>query len=98
MTEYVAIHLDGVGLADEIYETYDLSTLEDQLIPTLGTKGELDGHEFRDKECVIYLSGGDGDEIFETIKPVLMKYPLCENARVLISGRHGQRDELIQVR
>ena len=100
--ECVLIILDGSSLPDEIYQQYDLSTLEDQLIEVIGKNGvgELDGNETGPMETTIYTYGPDADRLYEIIEPVLVTYPLCENARVVI--RHGgpgapQTEHRIQV-
>lgn len=85
----VLIHLDGLGLSSEIYEKYDLSTLEDQLSEVLEPEGigEVDGNEIGPEETIIFLYGADAEKIFTEIQPVLRSYPLCQNAKVEI--RHG---------
>jgi hypothetical protein len=35
----VLVHLDGVGLPDQVYEECDLATLEDRLCEALSTRG-----------------------------------------------------------
>jgi hypothetical protein len=85
----VLIHLDGVGLSPEVYEKYDLATLEDQLTNALRRNGvgEVDGNEIGEKEVVIFLYGPDAEKIFIAIETILRSYPLCRNAKVVI--RYG---------
>ena len=82
----VIVHLDGKTLPEEIYEKYDLATLEDHLIEAIEAKslGEFDGNEFRPEETLLFMYGPDAETQFEGIKPVLLAYPLCQNARVVI--------------
>lgn len=82
----VLVYLDGVNLPDEVYEEYDLATLEDQLVSTLAarTTGEFDGNEVGPEETCLYLYGPDAEALFTAIEPVLRQYPLCQNARVVI--------------
>jgi hypothetical protein len=85
----VIIHLDGINLAQEIYDTYDLSTLEDKIIECLEKfkVGEFEGNEFGDKETKLYLTGTDAENLFETIEPILREYPLAQNA--IVDLRYG---------
>lgn len=87
--EAILIFLDGAGLADSVYRSSDLSTLEDLLIARLEKEGIgiLDGHEIGPTETVIYLYGASAEKMFAEIKPILEKYPLCQNSKVVV--RHG---------
>jgi hypothetical protein len=87
--EDVLVHLDGVNLPDEVYASYDLSTLEDQLIEVINQNraGEFDGNGIGDKKTTLYAYGPNADKLFEVMKPVLRAYPLCKSGRVVI--RHG---------
>jgi hypothetical protein len=80
--EAVLIHLDGTGLPDSVYDECDLMTLEDQLIAALGPKGEVDGNEIGEGVTTLFLYGLDSEAMYAAIEPVLISYPLCQNARV----------------
>ena len=82
----VLICLDAVNLSDEIYAQYDLSTLEDQLIEAIERNrvGEFDGNEMGEGVTTIYTYGPDADSLYRAMEPVLIAYPLCRNARVVI--------------
>jgi hypothetical protein len=82
----VLVYLDAMGLPDEIYEEYDLSTLEDQLIAKIrsGSLGEFDGNEMGDGETVPFMYGADAERLFAGIEATLRRYPLCQNARIII--------------
>ena len=96
--EAILIHLDGVNLEESIYAQYDASTLEKQLADALGTAGEVDGNEIREKETVIFLYGNDAENMFTKIEPVLASYPLCKNARVVIrQGKPGATQREVQL-
>lgn len=82
----VLVHLDGRGLPNEVYERYDIVTIEDQLIELLeGTGlGEFDGIERGQGEATLFLYGPDAELLFAAIDPLLRAYPLCRNARVVV--------------
>ncbi len=82
----VVVYLDGAGLPAEVYQRYDLSTLEDQLRAVLISPavGEYDGNEVRESTTVLYMYGPDSERLFATVDATLRAYPLCKNARVLI--------------
>jgi hypothetical protein len=84
--EAVVIFLDGQGLDDAVYQTYDLGTLEDLLTKQIepGGIGELDGHETGQTQTTIYLYGPDAEELFSRVQPVLASYPLCRNSRAVV--------------
>jgi len=96
----VLVHLDAVGLSDETYANYDLSTLEDQLIAVLSKSGcgECDGNEIGGGEAVLYMYGPDADALFLAIEPVLKSNPLCHGARVTIrSGPPGAKEREVKI-
>jgi hypothetical protein len=84
--EAVVIFLDGLGLDDAVYQTYDLSTLEDLLTEQIEPDGigELDGHETGQTQTTIYLYGPDAEELFSRVQPVLASYPLCQHSRAVV--------------
>ena len=86
----VLVYLDGQNLSDQVYETCDLVTLEDLLIPVLEASGagEYDGDESASGETCLYFYGPDADRLFAAIQPILRSYPLCSGARVVL--RFGQ--------
>ena len=101
--EAVLIFLDGQGLDDAVYRTYDVCTLEDLLSEQIesGGVGELDGHETGPEETTIYLYGPNAEELYSRVHPVLTSYPLCQNSRVIIRrGGPGsdQREILLHSR
>ena len=94
------IYLDAINLPDDVYEKYDLSTLEDKINKIIEPDGlgEYDGHEAGPGETIIYLYGPDAEALFSAIRPVLESYPLCKNSKVLIrKGEPGaeEREEII---
>jgi hypothetical protein len=96
----VLIHLDGVGLPEEIYEEYDLLGLEDALTEDLERTGagEFDGDEMGDAVTTVYLYGKDADDIFRAVEKTLRQYPLCKGARVVLrEGPPGAREKEIRL-
>ena len=94
----VIVHLRGSGLPDEIYENYDVSTLEDQLIEAIEANqlGEFDGNEFGPEETVLYMYGPDAEKLFNGIESVLRAYPLCQEGFVRIrSGPPGAAERQV---
>jgi hypothetical protein len=98
--ECVLIHLDAANLPDEIYAQHDLSTLEDLLIEAIGknSAGELDGNEIGDGVTTIFTYGPDADDLYHAMEPVLLAYPLCQNARIVIrKGGPGSPQTEVQL-
>jgi calcineurin-like phosphoesterase len=98
--EAVIINLDAVNLSDEVYQKYDLITLEDKINEVIrpNNLGEYDGDESGPGVTKVYLYAPDAEKLFSSIKPILETYPLCKNAKVIIrNGAPGsvQREELI---
>src|SRR5262245_45564362 len=82
----VLVYLDGRTLPAEVYQEYDVGGLEDQLRPLLQQTGvgDYDGNEFGPGEVTLFMYGPDAEALFRVIEPVLLAYPLCQNARVII--------------
>ena len=82
----VLVHLGGANLSKEIYENYDLETLEDRLIEVIESQslGEFDGNEFGPEGVVLYMYAPNAEKLFVGIESVLLANPLCQNARVII--------------
>jgi hypothetical protein len=100
LDQCVLIHLDAVGLPDTVYEECDLSTLEDQLIAAMAANraGELDGNEAGNEVTTIYTYGADAENLYRAMEPVLIGYPLCQNARVVIrKGGPGSPQREVQL-
>ncbi|MHB9026499.1 MAG: hypothetical protein ACYC7E_20380 [Armatimonadota bacterium] len=99
----VLIYLVDNDLPDEVYDQYDVATLEDQLIDVIDTQGlgEYDGNEFGPEETILFMYTPDAERLYAGIKSILESYPLCRNARAVI--RYGgpgakEREERITLR
>jgi hypothetical protein len=97
----VLIALDGTGLPDSVYESYDLSTLETQIVNAIeGTGlGEFDGNEIGPQGASLYLYGPDAEKLYERIERILKQYPLCQSALVTIrTGPPGAPQHQVTIR
>jgi hypothetical protein len=89
VTEGLAVFLDGISLPDPVYAACNCDELADKLEqslafdPTAEIRGSWQGPE----ETVIFIYGRDAEQLNAAIQPVLLAYPLCQNARVVV--RHG---------
>jgi len=83
------VHLRGHGLPDDVYEQYDLATIEDQLIEIIEQKGlgAFDGNEMGPKETILFMYGADAERLYSSIESALRNYPLCQGAKVIL--RYG---------
>lgn len=86
----VLVYLDGVSLPEEVYESCDLFTLEDQLEDALRENGagDFDGDEIGEEGTILFIYGPSAKKILAAIEPVLRSYPLCQNARAVL--RYGE--------
>ena len=93
----VLVHLNGTDLPDEIYDKFDLFTLEDKLISVIESTGvgEFDGNEIGPTGATLYMYGRDAERLFEAIEKTLSDYPLCQGARVVIRYGGPGSDERI---
>lgn len=82
----VIVYLKGSGLPSEVYDRYDLSTIEDKLSEVLESEnlGDVDGNEVGPEGATIYMYGADADRLFGGVEAILREYPLCAGARVVI--------------
>jgi hypothetical protein len=96
----VLVTLDGKNLPDEIYQSYDVATLEDALSRVLGESdsGEFDGAESGPFGTTLYMYGADAERLYRTIEPILREYPLAKGARVSIRrGGPGAKESVIDL-
>jgi hypothetical protein len=86
--EGLAIYLDGVNLPDAVYEKCNINELASMIFGGLSSVGgEIRGSWVGRNETSLYIYGPSAEAIYETIEPILVAYPLCQNARIVI--RHG---------
>jgi hypothetical protein len=86
-TEGVFVYLDGVGLPDDVYSSCDINLLADKIHAVLvaNDAGEIRGSWAGPRETAIYIFGANADTTYSLLAPILMAYPLCGNARVVIA-------------
>ncbi|PHV12249.1 hypothetical protein [Chitinimonas sp. BJB300] len=97
----VFIYLDGINLPEEIYEKFDVATLEEQLVKAIKTQGlgEFDGNEFGTTEVMLTLYGPSAEKLYAGIESIIARYPLCKGARVILrSGGPGSPERELRVR
>jgi hypothetical protein len=84
--EAVIVHLDGTGLSAEVYENYDLASIEHTLVAVIqrDALGEFDGNEVGGGGATLYMYGPDAERLFSGIEATLRAYPLCRGARVVV--------------
>lgn len=65
------VFIDGVGLPQQVYADYDVSTIEDQLVEILDAKGigKLTGNEFGPRETALFVQGPDAERLFASSPP-----------------------------
>lgn len=95
MAEHAVIaHLklsdDAFGTSDESHAIHELSGQLARAIEAHGA-GELDGDEFGDGECVLFMYGPDADALFAAVEPILRSSPLARGARVV--KRYGDASD-----
>ncbi|QHC36308.1 hypothetical protein [Komagataeibacter xylinus] len=97
-TQAVIITLNNKDLPPEVYEEYDLCTLEDEIEDVMGDAGVLDGHEFGPEAAQIFLYAPDAELLFRLIEPVVKAYPLCAKGSVEIRpGDAETKSRLVQL-
>ena len=70
-----------------------LHALEDELIEAVGLaeSGEVDGNDFGQAECTIFIYGPDADEIFMVIEVVLKEFSVANGGYAI--KRYGPADD-----
>lgn len=81
----LAIYFDGISLPASIYEACNL---DDFLEKTDGLlkqcNATVHGCWGGPEETALYFYGPDADKTFSTLEPFLRKYPMCQNARIVM--------------
>ena len=71
-------------------ERHAIFALEDQVMRAVGeaSAGKLDGHEFGDGACVLFLYGPDADRLYAVIEPLLKTAPAAAGGYAI--KRYGE--------
>jgi len=81
-------------------ERANIQSLEDglQQVIKAATAGELDGDEFGDHVCTIYLYGPDADRLFEAAIPTLRQFDAPSGSSLIKRyGTPGARQESVSL-
>lgn len=79
-----------IKLSDSEFGTWDdrekCYAFEDALIEEFSKQdiGEIDGHEFGEGYCVLYIYGNSADHIYNSISPILSEANLSPGSYVII--------------
>lgn len=84
----LALYLDGVSLPDKVYAELDLNAVLADFERALAQASPA----FHDtwsgpEETALYFFGSDAEEMFRRAEATLLRFPICQNARVVV--RHG---------
>ena len=82
VTEGLALRLDGVGLASEVYQDNDINDLIDEVQAALAGIGELQSWWEGPTQTVLYLYGRAAATMLDALGPVLAANPLSHNAQL----------------
>ncbi|MDB5168992.1 MAG: hypothetical protein JWO41_348 [Candidatus Saccharibacteria bacterium] len=66
----ITLHLEDVTSEDEIKKVEQLEAQIKELLPD---GSGVDGHEFGDNDCIVYIYGPSADKVWEKIEPALKK-------------------------
>jgi hypothetical protein len=89
--EAVGVYLDGTSLPDSVYAESDVNELIDELQNAVAEIGELRSFWDGPEETALYFYGSSADSLFNAIEPVLKRFPLAQNARVVVGMDHPSR-------
>lgn len=91
--ELLNIFIDNVSLAPEIYKNADMRALCEGIESKLNADslGELRGPCVWPSEVLLYIVGGDADDIFANIEPMRKDFPVLQNARVVFQRRDQKK-------
>jgi hypothetical protein len=83
--EAVAVYLDGVSLANEVYERTNIEELVTRVAEAVeSVGGEWRGSWNGPSETALYQFGPSADAMLDALLPVFDSFAICQNARVVI--------------
>jgi hypothetical protein len=80
-------HREAVLVHFEISEPFDeFWVLNERLFEELDNSdaGEFDGNEIGQGEATLFAYGPDAHRLFEVMEPILKRYSICRDARVVL--------------
>lgn len=85
----LTIYFDGLDDFGSKEQQQSIENLEGEIASLLPANSGIDGDEFGDGECIVYIYGPSADKIFSSIKSELKKSPFN---RIDITLQYGQPD------
>lgn len=79
----LGLYLDGVNLADEVYETCDPHEVFEQVGRAIDGIGDVCSFWQGETETALYLYGPDAAAMEAAIAGFVASYPLCQGARMV---------------
>lgn len=79
--EGVAVALNGTDLPDEVFESYDINDLVDELADSLGEAGLISSWWEGPEVTTLFVYGKSAQELRERMGPVLAAHPLAQLSR-----------------
>ncbi len=80
--EGLAVYLNGVDLHAGIYQSCDINQVIAEFDRLMGIAGRYQGFWQGPRETALYLYGKNAEKMRSRIEPFIVKYPLCQRARV----------------
>jgi len=77
----VGIGLDGGGLPDSAYESFDPDTFNQDILATLGDGHSYGGSHAGKRYTYFYYHGPDGDAIEAALRAFAADRPICQGAK-----------------
>lgn len=81
--EGLAIYLDGINLADNVYNECDPDYVMQELSMLTGNSGNIQRYWQGETETAFYFYGKSYDKMKAAITEFVSSYPLCKGARVV---------------
>lgn len=80
--EGIAIYLDGINLAKNVYEECDVNFVITEIHKLTGTEYNVNRNWESDSGIALYFYGNSFEEMNSQIKELIESYPLCENCKI----------------
>ncbi|MCM1489991.1 MAG: hypothetical protein NC095_04105 [Muribaculum sp.] len=80
--EGLAYHSNNTDLPQEVYDTYDINNLIEEMLKAMNGAGGLCSYWESPAWTTLYFYGKSYDEMKEKIEPIIASCPLCEKCRI----------------